>query len=298
MRPVRRSYDEATARGRIDGLLDAGTFREFCGPTARRSSPHLPALGLPVSFDDGVVVGEGRLDGRPVLIGSQEGGFMGGSVGEVHGAKLTGLLERGLDVEPAAVVLLLDSGGVRLQEANAGLIAMGEIQRAVFRVRAAGVPVIAAIGGRNGCYGGMSIVARSCDWIVVSEQGRLSISGPEVIEAVEGIEEFDAQDRALVWRTMGGKHRRLLGEVDALVENSIEAFRMAVIGWLEQPRPLDLAAVEAEHARLEARLRRFAECRDGLDVWRDLGVERPEEIPELDADAFNAVVASMEERDR
>ena len=298
MRPVRRSYDEATARGRVDGLLDSETFREFCGPTARRSSPHLPALGLPVSFDDGVVVGEGRLDRRPVLIGAQEGGFMGGSVGEVHGAKLTGLLERGLDVEPAAVVLLLDSGGVRLQEANAGLIAMGEIQRAVFRVRAAGVPVIAAIGGRNGCYGGMSIVARSCDWIVASEQGRLSISGPEVIEAVEGIEEFDAQDRALVWRTMGGKHRRLLGEVDALVENSIEAFRIAVIGWLEQPRPLDLAAVEAEHARLEARLRRFGKCRDGLDVWRDLGVERPEEIPELDADAFNAVVAGMEERER
>ncbi|WP_253473742.1 biotin-independent malonate decarboxylase subunit beta [Natronocella acetinitrilica] len=295
---MRRSYDEATARGRVAGLLDSKSFREFCGPTARRTSPHLSALGLPVSFDDGVVVGEGYLDGRPVLIGAQEGGFMGGSVGEVHGAKLTGLLERALDVEPAAVILLLDSGGVRLQEANAGLIAMGEIQRAVFRVRAVGIPVIVAIGGRNGCYGGMSIVARSCDWIVASEQGRLSISGPEVIEAVEGIEEFDAQDRALVWRTMGGKHRRLLGEVDALVDNSIEAFRSTVTGWLGQSRPLELEDIEAEHHRLVARLRRFGECYDGLDVWRELGMEHPEEIPELDADAFNALIAGVEERER
>ncbi|MGA0532948.1 biotin-independent malonate decarboxylase subunit beta [Hansschlegelia sp. KR7-227] len=293
MRVARNSFYEATARGRVRALLDAGSFTEFCPPAERRVSPHLPALGLPVAFDDGVVVGEGTLGGRPVLIAAQEGGFMGGAVGEVHGAKITGILERATDVKPDAVVLLLDTGGVRLHEANAGLVAMGEIQRAALGARHAGVPVIVAIGGKNGCYGGMSIVARSCDWIIASEEGRLSISGPEVIEAVEGIEEFDAQDRALVWRTMGAKHRRLIGEIDALVADDVEAFRTAIAGFLGRSRPLDLDALEAEHAALRRRLERFADCADGTDVWARLGVNDPGAVPSLDAERFNSLVDAL-----
>lgn len=295
MRPARHSYYEATARRRLAGLLDEGSVREFCPPTMRLTSPHLPALGVPVAFDDGVAVGEGSIGGRPVLVAAQEGGFMGGAVGEVHGAKITGLLERALDVRPDGVVLLLDTGGVRLHEANAGLIAMGEIQRAVLAVRHTGIPVIAAIGGRNGCYGGMSMVARSCDRIVMSEEGRLSISGPEVIETVEGIEEFDSQDRALVWRTMGGKHRRLLGEADALVPDDIGAFRTAIAGFLDRPRPITLEALMAEQARLADRLQRFAGCRDGLEVWERLGVPEPRRVPDLDTDGFNALLGSPAE---
>jgi len=294
---ARHSFLEATARGRVAGLLDPGSFREFCGPKARRTSPHLPALGMPVAFDDGVVVGEGTMGGEKVLIAAQEGGFMGGAIGEVHGAKIAGLIARAMDVRPRAVVLLLDSGGVRLHEANAGLVAVGEIQRAVFDARAAGIAFIAVIGGRNGCYGGTSIIARSCDFIIASEEGRLSIAGPEVIEAVEGIEEFDARDRALVWRTMGAKHRRLLSKIDAIVPDDIEAFREAVIAKLGERRGMDLDALEQEHAALERRLHRFRDCRDGLDVWARLGVNAPERISELEADAFNRLVETLEGRD-
>ena len=65
---------------------------------------------------------------------------MGGAVGEVHGAKLAGLLERALDERPAAVLLLVESGGVRLHEANAGLIAVSEVMRAVLAVRPPAFP--------------------------------------------------------------------------------------------------------------------------------------------------------------
>lgn len=280
------SYMEASSRDRIIGLLDAGSFVEFLGPTARVTSPHLPQLDMPVSFDDGVAVGEGTVDGRAVLIASQEGRFMGGAVGEVHGAKLTGLLRRALDVNPVAVLLLLDTGGVRLQEANAGLIAMGEIQRAVLAVRHAGIPVIALIGGRNGCYGGTSIVARTCDWIIGSEEGRLSISGPEVIETVEGAEEFDSQDRALVWRTMGLKHRRLIGEVDCVVADDIAAFRAAACAYFGKSRELTLDALDAEHEFLVNRLQRFEDCRDAREIWARLGVNEPLQVPELDPEQF------------
>ena len=81
-----RSYYEATARERIAAILDPGSFREILPPPTRTTSPHLAALELPVAFDDGIVIGSGVLDGRPVLVAAQEGGFMGGAEGEVQGA--------------------------------------------------------------------------------------------------------------------------------------------------------------------------------------------------------------------
>ncbi len=291
MNPRESSWYEASARERLLGLLDPGSFRELLGPRARTLSPHLAQLDVPGAFDDGIAVGEGRLDGRPVLIAAQEGAFIGGSVGEAHGAKLTGLLERAAATRPAGVLLLLESGGVRLHEANAGLIAISEVIRALLGARAAGVPVIALIGGANGCFGGMGITARCCDRVIMSEEGRLALSGPEVIETVRGVEEFDSRDRALVWRTTGGKHRYLIGDADALVADSIGAFRAAAIAALGQARPNDLAALEAAHARLVRRRERYGVCPDGLDIWRTQGIDDPERLPLLEAEDFLKAVA-------
>jgi malonate decarboxylase beta subunit len=287
---MRRSYFEATARERVAALLDRDSFRELLPPQARVISPHLPLLDAPTAFDDGIVVGKGLLNEKPVLIAAQEGGFNGGAVGEVHGAKLTGLLERAQDERPAAVLLLVESGGVRLHEANAGLIAVSEVMRAVLATRAAGVPVIVLVGGQYGCFGGMGIVARCCDAIIMSEEGRLGLSGPEVIETSAGVEEFDSRDRALVWRTVGGKHRYLLGEADQLVDDDIGAFRQAVLEWLRIEPELSLEAVEAEHARLGERLQRFGAASDAYEIWSALGVEEPQTLPLLETDAFLAAV--------
>lgn len=229
----RHSYYEADARERIAGLVDAGSFREFLGPARRMTSPHLAQLDQPAAFDDGIVVGEATLRGKRVLLAAQQGAFMGGGVGEVHGAKLTGLLRRAADTRPDGVLLLLDTGGVRLHEANAGLIAISEIMRATLGARAAGVPVIALIGSGNGAFGGMGIVARCCTTVIMSEEGRLSLSGPEVIETVRGVEEFDSRDRALVWRVTGGKHRYLIDQAQVLVPDTIAAFAQAAANALQ-----------------------------------------------------------------
>jgi malonate decarboxylase beta subunit len=288
---MNHSYYETSARERLAGVLDAGSFHELLPPSERVRSSHLLQLDTPAAFDDGVAVGCGLLDGRPVLAAVQEGGFMGGAVGEVHGAKLTGLLERALVERPAAVLLLLESGGVRLHEANAGLIGVSEVMRAVLAARQAGIPVIALIGGQFGCFGGMGIVARCCDAIVTSEEGRLGLSGPEVIETTHGVEEFDSRDRALVWRTVGGKHRYLLGEVTELVADDIGAFRAAAIGLLDTVPDLGLEALEREHDRLGRRLQRFGGCRDALEIWRLLGIDDPQRLPLLEAADFLATVA-------
>jgi malonate decarboxylase beta subunit len=290
---MKHSFYEANARQRIVGLLDADSFHELLPPAARATSPHLPMLDTPVSFDDGVIVGEGKLAGRDVLIASQEGGFMGGAVGEVHGAKLTGLFERAIDHaqqgKRVAVVMLLESGGVRLHEANAGLIAVSETMRALLDARAAGVTVVGLIGSSVGCFGGMGLIAACCDTIVMSEEGRLGMSGPEVIETKHGVEEFDSRDRALVWRTTGGKHRYLLGDAQAIIDDDIAAFRQAAFDALDHVRPLTLEGLLAEQAALTARIERFGKLRDALDIWRELGIDDPAALPLLDRDAFVAM---------
>lgn len=292
------SYREATARRRLAGVLDPGSFEELLGPAERVASPHLEVFGIPAAFDDGIVVGTGRLGGRAVLAASQEGGFVGGAVGEVHGAKLLGLLRRAERERPAAVLLLVDSGGVRLQEANAGLVAISEVMRGVLAARAAGVPVIALAGGGWGCFGGMGIVARCCDAIVMSEEGRLGLSGPDVIEATRGVEELDAADRALVWRTYGGKHRFLLGEADRLVDDDVAAFRAAALELVDAPRALSLEALAHEHAHLARRLQEFGACADAVDTWRAAGAPDPERLPLLDAAGFRDAVRSARRGDR
>jgi malonate decarboxylase beta subunit len=289
------SWYEASARQRVVGLLDAGSFDEFIGPAARETSPHLPLFDLPRQFDDGMVVGRGRLDGRTVFIAAQEGRFMGGSFGEVHGAKLVGLLRAARDTGSVPVLVLFDTGGVRLQEANAGELAIAEIMRALIEARLAGVPVLGLIGGRAGCYGGGGLIAGCCSALAVSEQGRISVSGPEVIETNRGVEEFDSRDRALVWRTMGGKHRRLIGGADHFVDDTVGSFREAAMAMLGHVPAMRQQTLRAEQQRLEQRLERLGTSADARDVWRELGVAEPASIPGLGYEEFVALVATLKE---
>lgn len=281
------SWYEASARQRVEALTDPGSFAEFIGPEEREISPHLALFDLPEQFDDGIVVGRAKLGGKPVLMAAQEGRFMGGAFGEVHGAKLTGLL-RAARALYQPVLILFDTGGVRLQEANAGEMAIAEIMREVVITRAQDIPVIGLIGGRAGCFGGGGLIAGCCSALVISEQGRLSVSGPEVIETNRGADEFDSKDRALVWRVTGGKHRYMIGAADLFVEDSVEAFRRAALEALLRPAALDILVLAAEQKRLEHRLARFGKMTEARDIWAALGMQFPERVPALDTGAFLA----------
>ena len=287
------SYLESNARERLRQVLDAGTFEEFVGPEERVVSPHLGQLNAPVAFDDGIAVGRARLGGASIFAAAQEGGFMGGAVGEVHGAKLTGLLRRAVAERPQAVLLLVESGGVRLHEANAGLIAVSEVMRAVLDVRAAGIPVIALVGGSNGAFGGMGIVARCANTVVMSEEARLAMSGPEVIETANGVEEFDSRDRALVWRTTGGKHRYLLGDCQVIVDDAVTAFRDAAIAAMDgTPAQLTLDSLEREHGMLAERVASFGALAEPADIWTALGMSGAQNLPMLEIAPFIAAAAA------
>jgi malonate decarboxylase beta subunit len=290
MHAYEADWYEASARDRVAGLLDAKSFVEILGPEQRVMSPHLAQFDLTGAFDDGVVVGRGSLDGQDVFVAAQEGWFLGGAFGEVHGAKLVGLLRAARDgAHPRAVLLLLDTGGVRLQEANAGETAISEIIHAIIDARSAGIPVVALVGGRAGAFGGGGIITACCSSIIASQHGRVSVTGPEVIETNKGVEEFDSKDRALVWRICGARTRYLCGGVDRYVKGSIQDFRQAAISVIAHSQPFELATLNAEQRRLSERLQSFGDCRDAPEIWRKAGLQEPERIADITDDAFLAI---------
>ena len=282
------SWFQATARQRIAGFLDEGSFHEFLPPTQRVQSPHLAQFDLPAAFDDGVIVGRGTLDGADILLAAQEGQFMGGTFAEVSGAKLVGLFRAARDNAelPRKIVLLMDSGGVRLQEANAGELAVAEVMRAICEVRSAGVTVVALVGGKAGAFGGAGLTAATCSRIVISEEGRTGVTGPEVIETNKGVEEFDSADKALVWATMGGKTRRLIGGADLYTKDTMSGFREAAIAALNDAPAFDLATMQAEQKRLKKRLKHFGDCAEAADIWKELGIKDTVAVRDMGDDAF------------
>ncbi|WP_233805715.1 biotin-independent malonate decarboxylase subunit beta [Paraburkholderia sp. HP33-1] len=228
---LRESFIELPARERARSLLDAGSFRELLGPFDRIASPWLPMQGIVCQADDGCVIARGMIDGEPAVVAAIESAFQGGSIGEVSGSKIAAALEMALrDCERGKLVrpvVLFETGGVRLQEANLGLAVIAEIQAAIVALRRH-VPVIGVIAGMVGCFGGMSLAAALCSYLVVTKQGRLGMNGPEVIEQEAGIDELDASDRRRVWQLIGGEQRVASGLADTLVDDDADAVRAAV----------------------------------------------------------------------
>lgn len=228
---ARRSFIELTARERARAILDPGSFRELLGPFDRMKSPWLPLQDIVQQADDGVVITRGQIDGKAAVVAAIEGAYLGGSIGEVSGSKIAGALELALRdcerAQPVLPVLILETGGVRLQEANLGLAAIAEIHSAMVALRHHG-PVIGVVAGMVGCFGGMSLAAGLCTHLILTRQARLGMNGPEVIEQEAGIAELDASDRVAVWGLIGGEQRHATGLADKLVDDDVAAITAEV----------------------------------------------------------------------
>ncbi|MEV5895075.1 biotin-independent malonate decarboxylase subunit beta [Nonomuraea fuscirosea] len=265
----RTSFIELDARERAKALLDEGTAGELCGPFDRIESPWLEPQGVVPQSDDGVVVVKGLLDGRRVVVIGIEQAFQGGGIGEVSGAKIAAALSLAARDSragtPTAAVLLLETGGVRLQEANLGLATVAEVCAAVLELRAL-QPVVGVIAGALGCFGGVSIAAGLCTTLIMTAESRLGLDGPEVIESEAGIAEFDASDHPLIWSIDGGTQRVRTGLADTLVLDDVTELRAAVAGAVRQ-------GVPAEH-----RSRRIGELRARLEAVDPAHPPAPSEL--------------------
>lgn len=228
---TRKSFIELNATDRAASILDEGSGRVLLGPFDRIYSPWLTLQNIVPQADDGVTLLKGTIDGEPAIIASIESAFQGGSIGEVSGAKIAGALEMALADNAKGIrtrpVILFETGGVRLQEANLGLAAIAEIHSAIITLRDH-IPVVGVIAGMVGCFGGMSLAASLCSYLIVTRQARLGMNGPEVIEQEAGIEELDSSDKRLIWSLIGGEQRTMINQADTLVEDDADAIASAV----------------------------------------------------------------------
>ena len=166
-----------TARERLEHLLDKDSFTEL--DMFRRQAAE--AAGQP--FTDGVVTGSGTIHGRRVFAYAQDFRIFGGSLGEVHAAKIHKVMDLAF-ASGAPLIALNDSGGARIQEGVTALAGYGGIFRR--NVRASGViPQISVILGP--CAGGAAYSPALTDFVfMVRDTSHMFLTGPDVVKAVTG----------------------------------------------------------------------------------------------------------------
>ena len=168
------------ASQRINALLDENSFVEIGGlVTARATDFNLKQTETP---SDGVVTGYGVIDGSLVYVYSQDASVLNGSVGEMHAKKIVNLYDLAMKMG-APVIGLIDSAGLRLQEATDALNGFGEIYRS--QVMASGViPQITAVFGN--CGGGLALIPAMTDFAFMEEKkAKLFVNSPNALEGNE-----------------------------------------------------------------------------------------------------------------
>ena len=163
------------ASQRIASLLDENSFVEIGAKvTARATDFNLNAADTP---SDGVVTGYGVIDGNLVYVYSQDASVLGGSIGEMHAKKIVNLYDMALKMG-APVIGLIDSTGLRLEEASDALNAFGEIYAS--QALASGVvPQITAVFGS--CGGGLSLVPALSDFVFMEDSAKMFVNSPDAI---------------------------------------------------------------------------------------------------------------------
>ncbi|MCA9928734.1 MAG: acyl-CoA carboxylase subunit beta [Anaerolineales bacterium] len=167
-----------TARERIDVLFDPGTFTEIDSLVMPRYETYLG--GKTSRYGDGVVTGFGMVNGRHVIVASQDATVMGGSLGEMHANKIVKAMRMALQYG-CPFIALNDSGGARIQE---GVDSLGGYAR-IFDANCEGSGVIPQISVIMGpCAGGAVYSPALTDFVFMTENSYMFITGPQVVKAV------------------------------------------------------------------------------------------------------------------
>jgi acetyl-CoA carboxylase carboxyltransferase component len=163
-----------TPLGRLESLCDRGTLQAIRTTVASCSARSQPG--------DGVVAGAGRVAGRPVFCYAQDRAFAGGSLGQAHADTIVRVL-RLAGSSGAPVIAFVESGGARMDEGTAALAGYARIFRE--NVALSGrVPQITVVTGTSA--GGAAYSPALTDFVVMTEQASMFLTGPEVVREVMG----------------------------------------------------------------------------------------------------------------
>ena len=200
-----------TARERIELLVDPGSFEEYDMFKEHRCTDFgMEKESIP---GDGVVTGQGTINGRLVFIFSQDFTVFGGSLSETHAEKICKVMDLAMKVG-APVIGLNDSGGARIQEGVASLAGYAEVfQR---NVMASGVvPQISMIMGP--CAGGAVYSPAMTDFIfMIKDTSYMFVTGPDVVKTVT--------HETVTQEELGGAitHTSKSGVADRAFENDVD----------------------------------------------------------------------------
>lgn len=204
------------ASQRINALLDENSFVEIGGlVTARATDFNLKQTETP---SDGVITGYGVIDGNLVYVYSQDASVLNGTVGEMHAKKIANLYDLAMKTG-APVIGLIESAGLRLQEATDALNAFGEIY--MKQTLASGViPQITAVFGS--CGGGLALIPGMTDFTFMEEKSaKLFVNSPNALEGNEiskcdtSAAAFQSEETGLV--DMAADEASILAQIRQLV---------------------------------------------------------------------------------
>jgi acetyl-CoA carboxylase carboxyl transferase subunit beta len=175
---------------RVALLVDFGTFKEWdvgLGPQdplnfhdTKSYKDRVKAQQEKTGRKDAMVIGEGRINGRRVVLCVFDFGFMGGSMGSVVGEKICRAIESALDAR-LPVILVTASGGARMQEGILSLMQMAKTSAAVAKLGEAKLPLICLLADPT--FGGVTAsIAMLGDVIIAEPKALIGFAGPRVIE--------------------------------------------------------------------------------------------------------------------
>jgi acetyl-CoA carboxylase carboxyl transferase subunit beta len=179
-----------TAEQRLQSVFDAGEYTVVAVPPVaqdplkfrdgRRYTDRLKDAKAKTEMEDAVLIGEGKLDGQPVVAAAQDFEFMAGSLGMAAGeAVITGMM-RAVE-KKVPFILFAASGGARMQEGILSLMQMPRTTIAVQRLRGAGLPYIVVL--TDPTTGGVTASYAMLGDIHIAEPGALiCFAGPRVIQ--------------------------------------------------------------------------------------------------------------------
>ena len=168
---------------RLESLCDSGSLPLF------RTDVISLTMGAKARTGDGVIGGSGTVDGRPIFCYAPDPGYAGGSLGEAHADTIARVLELA-DRGRAPVVGFVSSGGARMQEGIGALGGYGRIFKRTVALSGR-VPQISVVTGLSA--GGGAYSPALTDWIVMTEESSMFLTGPGVVRDALG-EEVSAQD--------------------------------------------------------------------------------------------------------
>ncbi|SIS21137.1 acyl-CoA carboxylase subunit beta [Williamsia sterculiae] len=206
-RAKRAAKGICSPRERLDMLFDPGTFVEI-GALAKMAGAAESGYG------DGVVTGHGLVHGRPVAAFSHDQTVFGGTVGEMFGRKVSGLMEWAGKIG-CPMVGINDSAGARIQDAVTSLAWYAEMGRRN-ELLSGLAPQVSIILGK--CAGGAVYTPANTDILVgVKDKSYMFVTGPDVLKQVNG-EEISAED-------LGGVHNQARwGNIHHVAEDEKDAF--------------------------------------------------------------------------